>query len=104
MYGISGEKPQKIVTAHSAHWVEKRILKSTIPNDRKKADRKITFIKNQSVSRTTHATLSPRVIGVIKKRPTISTLDIHKSVHLFSTIQFPRKRPRVNSGETNVIS
>ena len=78
--------------------------KRTVPKQTKNADRIMTLKKNQKVPRITHETLSPRVIGVIKKRIIINIFAPKRSDPRFSTIQLPKKNVRVISGETKVIS
>jgi hypothetical protein len=57
-----------------------------VPKQIKIPERIIVFRKNQNVHRSTPDTLSPRVIGVTKKRIKVNHFDAHNRVHLFSTI------------------
>lgn len=78
--------------------------KRTVPKQINTPDNTIVLKKNQKVPRTTHDTLSPRVIGVIKNKRRAVNFEAQRRVPLFSTIQPPIKNDRVTSGNINVIS
>jgi hypothetical protein len=93
-----------MATSLNAHEFVERRDKSTAQKQIKNTERTTVFRKNQKVPLTTPETLSQRVIGVTKKSKRAKNLDNQRSVHLFSTNQFPINPVRVNSGNINVIS